>query len=206
MSDIDLTPKQIEAIKLIRNHTAHMGYSPSIRKLMALLNYKSIKAVQDILLVLEKERIIQKDDSGKYKLISDPELGENHAQTINVPIVGFVACGSPILAEENIEGYIPVSTSIAKTGKFFLLHAKGDSMNEVGINDGDLVLVRQQTTANNGDRVVALIDDEATIKEFHKEENVVILRPRSSNPIHKPIILEENFQIQGIVAAAIPNV
>jgi len=206
MTDPDLTPKQIEAIKLIRNYTVHMGYSPSIRKLMSLLGYKSVKAVQDILFVLEKEKIIQKDNNGKYKLISDPQLGQAHAQTINVPIVGFVACGSPILAEENIEGYIPVSTSLAKTGKYFLLHAKGNSMNEAGIENGDLVLVRQQSTANEGDRVVALIDDEATIKEFHKEENVVVLRPRSSDPNHKPIILEENFQIQGVVVTSITNV
>lgn len=206
MPNTGLTQKQIEAIKLIRNHTVHMGYSPSIRKLMSLLGYKSVKAVQDILLVLERERIIQKDTNGKYKLIADPQFGQGHAQTIDIPIVGFVACGSPILAEENIEGYIPISTSLTKTGKYFLLHAKGDSMNEAGINDGDLVLVRQQSIANNGDKVVALIDDEATIKEFHREGSVVILHPKSSNPIHKPIILEENFQIQGVVITSIPNV
>ncbi len=203
----DLTEKQIEAIKLIRNHVVHMGSSPSVRKLMSLLGYKSVKATQDILRVLAEKRIIQKNEDGSYKLISDPDLGPSHAQTTNIPIVGFVACGSPILAMENVEAYIPISTSLAKNGGiYFLLHAKGDSMNLASINDGDLVLVRQQSTANNGDRVVALIDDEATIKAFHKEGGVVVLKPKSSNPIHKPIVLENNFQIQGVVVASFPNV
>jgi len=122
-------------------------------------------------------------------------------------LIGTVACGIPILAEENYQGKISVSTKLIEPGyKHFILKAKGDSMNQKGINDGDLVLVRQQITAKEGDTVVALIDDEAAIKEFHYAKNFIILRPRSSNPVHKPIILTNDFQIQGIVVATIPNV
>ena len=201
-----LTRKQIEAIRHIRNWLMHKGRTPSIRELMADLDYKSPRSAQDILEQLEEMGVIKKLDYGEYQLVMNPDLGSMHAQTINVPVVGAIACGMPILAEENIEGYIPISTSLAKTGsKYYLLHAKGDSMDEAGINEGDLVLVRQQPTANEGDRVVALIDGEATIKEFHRTQNMIILKPKSSNKEHKPIILTDDFQVQGVVVVAIPD-
>ncbi|HSW98183.1 MAG TPA: transcriptional repressor LexA [Candidatus Saccharimonadales bacterium] len=202
-----LTQKEIEAIKHIRNSIVHKGRTPSIRELMRELNYNSINSVQNILHVLNQNKIIKKLEDGGYMLITNPDLGASRTQTIDVPIVGVVACGTPIFAEENIEGYIPVSLSLAKSGyKHFLLHAKGDSMNEAGINDGDLLLIRQQQTAKEGDRVVALIDDEATVKEFHRTNDLVILKPKSTNSSHKPIILEGNFQIQGIVISVIPSI
>lgn len=200
----DLSPKQIEAIKHIRNSIVHFGRAPSIRELMKSLDSNSVRAVQEILMVLQQKGIIQKFDDGRYKLILNPDLGPSRAQTVDVPIVGVVACGTPALAEQNIEGYIPISTSLAEPGsKYFLLRAKGDSMDEAGINDGDLVLVKQQAFAQEGDRVVALIDDEATVKEIHKTADVVILKPKSSNKSHKPIILEGEFKIQGIVVTVI---
>jgi repressor LexA len=117
-----------------------------------------------------------------------------------------VTCGLPMLAEQNIEAWIPVSISLVRPGgKYFLLRAQGDSMNQAGIEDGDLILVKQQPIADNGQKVVALIDDEATVKEFQKRGDVVTLLPRSNNPKHKPIILEYEFQVQGIVIAAIPK-
>ena len=116
------------------------------------------------------------------------------------------ACGSPMLAEENIQAEISISTAIAKKGhEYFLLRADGDSMNQAGINPGDLLLIRQQPTAENGQRVVALIDDEATVKEFDRKGDVVILRPRSSNKEHKPIVLTDNCIIQGVVQAVLPS-
>jgi len=127
-------------------------------------------------------------------------------RTINVPVVGKVSCGMPVLAEENIEDTIPVSKKLAYPPyNYFLLRAKGDSMNRAGINDGDMVLIRQQNSARNGDRVVALIDDEATIKEFSASGNTVVLRPRSTNNEHKPIILTRDFVIQGVVVSTIPK-
>lgn len=125
--------------------------------------------------------------------------------TVNIPLIGSIACGTPILAIENIESEIPVSNDLIKgSNKYFLLRASGNSMNEVGINDGDLVLVKQQSTAENGDFVVAVIDDEATIKEFRKNSDAIVLRPRSKEQKHQPIILTRDFRIQGIVVATIP--
>lgn len=132
-----------------------------------------------------------------YILIKDLIEGES-ARTVAVPLVGTVTCGTPILAQENIEAMIPVSTRLAKPGsKYFLLRAKGDSMNEAGINDGDLILIKQQPTAINGQYVVALIDDEATVKEYQHRGEYVTLLPRSSSKMHQPIILMQDFQIQG---------
>ena len=129
---------------------------------------------------------------------------DSHAKTVNVPLVGSVPCGTPVFAEENIEGVFPVSTKLArKPHRYFLLRAIGDSMNQKGIQDGNLVLVRQQQSAENGDRVVALIDEEATIKEFHRTSNAIILRPRSTNKRHHPIILTDDFQVLGVVQTVI---
>ncbi len=202
----EFTPKQIEAIRHIRNSLVHQGRTPSVRKLMTALGYKSPKSAQDILEQLEKKGVIKKLQSGDYQLITDPKLGVDRAQTVDVPLVGSVACGGPILAEENIEGFIPVSTAIAKPGsKHYLLRARGDSMNKAGIKDSDMILVRQQATAEDGDKVVALIDNEVTIKEYHRSNGMVVLMPRSTNQRHKPIILTHDFQVQGTVVAVVPN-
>ena len=124
-----------------------------------------------------------------------------------VPLVGRVACGVPLLAQENIDTYYPVSVGLAKPPhSYFLLKASGDSMNLSGIKDGDLVLVRRQNTARNGDRVVALVDNDSTIKEFHSSAEAVILKPRSRRKVHKEIILTRDFQVQGVVVATIPRV
>lgn len=206
MNPNEFTPKQIEAIKHIRNHTVHKGRSPSIRELMGFLGSKSIKSVQEILFTLQQKGIIKKFEDGHYKLVLNPDLGQHRYQTVDVPIVGIVSCGNPIFAEENIEGYLPVSTTIAEpSSKYFLLKVSGDSMDEAGINNGDLVLIRQQSVAKEGDKVVALIDDDATIKEFHRSGDVVVLKPRSSNNSHKPIILDSDFRIQGVVVRTIPT-
>ena len=206
MSDqAPFTQKQLQAVRHIRNRLVHTGRPPSVRELMAALHYKSPRSAQDILEQLQGKRVIKKLDSGSYQLL-DPDLGPVHAQTVNVPLVGSATCGGPILAEENIEGYVPVSTSIVKRGsKHYLLHARGDSMDKAGIHDGDMVLVRQQPTAEEGDNVVALIDHAATIKEYHRANHMVILKPRSTNRKHKLIILTDDFQIQGRVMAVIPH-
>ncbi len=141
------------------------------------------------------------------------EEDTTRAQTVDVPLIGTVACGTPVLAEENIQAQIPVSTKLAKPPhRYFLLKARGDSMDlpcpergQKGIDDGDLVLVRQQTIAKDGDTVVALIDNEATIKEFRIGGETYVLRPRSRNKQHQPIVLTKDFQVQGIVVAAIAN-
>ncbi len=106
----------------------------------------------------------------------------------------------PIFADENIEAEVSISVEMIKSGyKYFLLRAEGDSMNEGGINNGDLLLIRQQPDANNGDRVLALIDEEATVKEYSRNGGMVILKSKSTNKIHQPIILTSDFRIQGVV-------
>ena len=125
--------------------------------------------------------------------------------TVKVPLLGTIACGIPIFAEENIEAQIPVSVKLAKPGnRFFLLRALGDSMDKKGINDGDLVLIKQQSSAENGQNVVALIDNAATIKEYYNYGDKIILKPDSTNNSHQPIILTSDFRIQGVVVAVIP--
>lgn len=206
MKNSKLTAKELEAMRHIRNWLAHRGRTPSVRELMSELGYKSPRSAQDIIEILEEKGYLKRRETGVIQLLKDPDLESTHAQTLDVPLIGMVACGSPIFAEENIEAMIPVSTSLVKnSAKYFILHAVGDSMDLAGIEDGDLVLVRQQETAEDGDKVVALIDDSATIKEFYRTDEVVVLKPKSSNPAHKPIILSENFRIQGVVTNVIPN-
>jgi repressor LexA len=131
-----------------------------------------------------------------------PDVAEE--LTVKVPLLGMISCGSPLFADENIEAQIPVSVRIAKSGyRYFLLRASGDSMDEKGINDGDLVLIRQQSHAENGQDVVALIDNEATIKEYHNYRDKIILEPRSSNNRHQPIILTGDFRVLGVVVTII---
>lgn len=125
-------------------------------------------------------------------------------ETILIPLLGNVACGLPIFADENIETQVPVSIKLIKKGhRYFLLRAKGDSMNNAGISDGDLVLIRQQQHAENGNHVVALINDEATIKEYHHNGSLVVLKPKSHNKKYQPIILSDDFRIQGVVESVI---
>jgi len=201
-----LSKREIEAFRIIRNAVVHEQKSPSLRKLAELLGYSSPRSATIITRRLVGEGLIKRKDDGDWQILKDVDKGLSVAQTVKVPLVGYVACGSPILAEENIEAYIPVSTKLAKPGsKYYLLHAQGDSMNKAGINDGDIVLIRQQSDADDGEKVVALIDGKATIKEFFKSPNAVVLKPRSTNSEHKPIILTEDFQIQGVVIQAISN-
>ena len=203
----ELNQKEREALKFIRNSLFHGNKSPSIRDIMGALSYQSPHSAMLIVNNLIDRKILKRGNNGNLKITKDPEESRTNARTVNVPLVGCVSCGSPLLAEENIEMTVPVSVGLAKPPlTYFLLRAMGDSMNKAGINNGDLVLVRQQQTADNGDLVVALVDDEATIKELHKAGNTVILKPRSTNKKHQPIILTEDFIIQGVVVKTLPNI
>jgi len=201
-----LSNKELEAVRHIRNSLMHRGRTPSVRELMVSLGYRSPRSASVLIDRLIKKGILQRKPGGCLKFIKALEDDTARAQTVDVPLVGRVACGMPILAEENIEAMIPVSVKIARSpNKYFLLRASGDSMNKKSINDGDLVLVRQQMAAENGELVVALIDDEATIKELHIFNGMIVLKPKSTNKQHKPIILTEDFQIQGVVITSIPE-
>src|SRR5258706_46336 len=202
---MDLSAKQLEALKHIRNRIVHLGRPPSVRELQASLGYQSPRSAAMILEQLAELGFLRRRADGKLQLLRNIPGDSAHARTVEVPLVGAAPCGSPLLAEQNVEARIPVSDRLARPPhRYFLLRAIGDSMDQAGIEEGDLVLVKQQPAAENGDRVVALIDDEATIKEFRGTKGAVVLRPRSSNPTHQPIVLTTDFQVQGVVVTTVP--
>lgn len=206
MNNNILKHKEIEALRHIRNFIIHYGRVPSVRELMKALGYRSPRSALVVMRQLIDKGFLEKKSDGSLRFIKDLSGTSTSAQTVNIPLVGSVACGIPILAEENVEAMIPVSMELARgSHKYFFLRAQGDSMNEVGINDGDLVLIRQQCTAETGDIVVALINNDATIKQFRRSDGVVVLLPRSSNTNHKPIVLTTDFKVQGIVVVSIPK-
>jgi repressor LexA len=199
----NLSDKDKKAFALIRNKIIHYGKSPTLSEINEVTGGKSPRSASLVVDRLIEAKMIKKEGR-TLKLVGTHST--QSISTINIPLVGSVACGMPIFAEENIETLIPVSTALAKTGsKYFILRAKGTSMNNAGINDGDLLLVRQQETADDGQKVVALINDEATVKILEKGNGVVILRPKSKDKSHKPIILTNNCTIQGVVVAVLPG-
>lgn len=203
---LSLTNRELQALKVIRTYLFDEGHMPSVRDLMRGLDYKSPRSAAMILHKFEENGILIKKKDGTYQLaeFEVPEDFGSREQTLQIPLLGDVSCGLPIFAEENVEAHIPVSIKVLKKGyKYFLLRAKGNSMNNAGINHGDLVLIRQQQQAENGDRVVALVDDEATIKEYYYNGSLVVLKPRSTHSKYQPIILSDEFRIQGVVEAVI---
>jgi repressor LexA len=200
-----LSQKAKEAMKHIRQSLMDQGRMPSTRELMRAMGYKSPLSAVMLLNELAAQGYIEKKATGTYRFIKDLLEG-NGGQTVEVPIIGWASCGRPQHAEENYEGVVRISTTIAKPGsKYFLLRAEGDSMNQANIQNGDLVLFKQQPTAENGDIVVALIDDEAMIKEFQRRGEVVALIPRSDSSKYKTVILDRNFKIQGVYVQTIPS-
>jgi len=202
-----LNSKEKSALRYIRNEIIHNGDAPSVRDVMTELGYKSPISAKLIIDQLIIKGFLSREN-GKLKL-TKPAFKNSRERdlTIDVPLVGTAPCGQPFLAEENIEMTIPISTSFAKPGyNYFLLRTVGDSMDNAGIKEGDLVLVRQQQNANNGDIVVALIDDDATIKKFYKEKDSIILKPDSKNSENKPIIVRNTLAIQGKVISTFSNI
>ena len=198
---LDFVDKQVE----------EKGYPPSVREICAAVGFKSTSTVHDYLEKLEKEGLIKKDPSKPRALkvvgSKSPSSAYRKNQTlgdfyprkelVDVPIIGKVAAGLPILAVENIEDTYPIPVDMVQNSTAFMLKVRGESMIEAGILDGDLILVRQQSTAINGDIVVALIEDEATVKTFYKENGYVRLQPQ--NQSMDPIIVHENLSILGKV-------
>jgi len=195
---MDITNKQKEVLSAINELTTKNGYSPALREVKEYLKYNSISAVQRHTDALKKKGFLSSDKYQQRGLKVKKIFQKKH----NIPLVGMVTCGKPILAVENIEAYIPYEVK-GDPKEYFFLRAIGDSMNKAGIDDGDLVLIKKQADADLGDKVVALIGDEATIKVFKKGEDCVILEPKSTNPIHKPLYIFENLQIQGKVVGKI---
>jgi len=204
---IKLTQKQEEFFNILADYIRREKIPPTNREILKIMGLKSPRSVAQYLGVLEEGGYIQRGKGARnIKIIKFLYDDRNSSRTVKVPILGHVPCGVPFLAEENTENIVTVSEKIAKPPhKYFMLRAVGDSMNKSGINDGDLVLIRQQIIANDGDIIVALIDDETTIKRLYLRKDFVILEPNSTNSEHSPIILERDFRIQGIVVRTMPG-
>lgn len=207
MSILELDSKQAEAAKHIRNYLNQNGKMPSVRDLMSLMEYKSPRSASVMYDKLVASGVLSRCPQSRKLSFNDGVLAQSdNTSTVEVPLVGTTSCSGPLFAEQNVEAYYRISSQLAPSGsQYFFLKIQGDSMNQAGIQDGDLVLIRQQQTAKPGDLVLALIDDEATIKKFIPEDGLVILKPCSSNPIHKPIILTHDFNIQGVVVRSFSN-
>ncbi len=203
----ELTNKELIALKVINRHLLSTGTMPSIRKVMDGMGYSYPRSAAIIIDSLVEKGFLKKRKDGSLHLVESDINLASEVETIDIPLIGTVTCGLPILAFENIEAMYPVSTRLAPpTNKYFLLRAKGNSMDNKGINDGDLVLIKQQASAENGQLILALIDDSATIKEFRRSGDTVVLVPHSSDPKHRPMILTSDFVVQGIVVTVIPKI
>ena len=204
-----LTPKQVEFFRAILDFWRREGVPPTVRELQKRCAFKSPRSVLQFLDSLEAAGYIARGDGARnIRVLHPPPAEQNPDQTRTtlVPIVGQVAAGLPILAEQNIEDYLPVSRRLARPPhRYFLLRVVGNSMDRAGMNDGDLVLVRQQSSAEAGQNVVALIDDQATIKRLRPGAEAIMLEPQSTNAAHRPIILDAEFQIQGVVIGVVPQ-
>jgi len=183
-----ISDKQDNILKFIKRELENKGYPPSVREICDAVNLRSPSTVHGHLDRLEKKGLIRRDPTKPRAIeLLDSDKHMPKKEIIHVPVVGKVTAGLPILAVENIEDTFPVPLDYVDNSDMFMLSVKGDSMINAGIFDNDYVLVRQQQHAKNGDIVVALIEDEATIKTFYKENNHIRLQPQ--NPIMKPIIV-----------------
>lgn len=197
---MELTNKQKEVLTAINKLMAGNGISPTLKEIQEFLGYKEISSVQRHTEALKRKSFLS---SNKYQSRS-LRIIKKLSKKFNIPLLGSVACGNPILAVENIEAYIPYEVK-GDPKEYFFLRAEGDSMDRAGINDGDLVLIKSQQTADEGEKILALIGDDATIKFLKKAKNCIILEPKSSNPEHKPIYVFDDLQIQGKVVGVLKN-
>ena len=184
-----ISKKQEEILEYIKSELLLKGYPPAVREICEAVNLKSTSSVHSHLETLEKNGYIRRDPTKPRAIeIMDDTFNLARREVVNVPVIGRVAAGEPIFAEENIENYFPVPMEFMPNEKTFLLSVRGESMINAGILDGDYVLVKQQLTAENGDMVVALVGDGATVKRFFQEEGVYRLQPE--NDFMDPIIVE----------------
>ena len=192
-----ITAKQQEILEYIKEQILLRGYPPAVREICEAVNLKSTSSVHSHLETLEKNGYIRRDPTKPRAIeICDDSFQMIRTEMVNIPIVGQVAAGQPILAEENIESYFPIPAEMVPRGESFVLKVKGDSMVNVGIYSGDQIFVQACSTANNGDTVVALVDDSATVKTFYKENGYI--RLQHENDYMDPIIVDD-CQILGKV-------
>jgi len=190
MSYGKISDKQREILEYIKAEILNRGYPPAVREICEAVKLKSTSSVHAHLETLEKNGYIRRDPTKPRAIeIVDENFNLTRREMVNVPIVGRVAAGEPILAVENIENYFPIPAEFMPNEQTFILQVQGESMINAGILDGDYILVQQQATANDGDMVVALVDDSATVKTFYKENGYYRLQPE--NDFMDPIIVSE---------------
>lgn len=197
MANGNITKKQEEILSFIKERILSKGYPPAVREICEAVSLKSTSSVHSHLETLEKNGYIRRDPSKPRAIeIMDDSFGLSRREMVNVPMVGTVAAGMPILAHENVENYFPIPTEFMPNGETFMLRVKGDSMINVGIYEGDMVLVEKTNIARNGDLVVALVDDSATVKTYYKEDSHYRLQPEND---HMDPIIVDSLEIMGQV-------
>ena len=190
MENRPITKKQEEILNYIKDEILERGFPPAVREICQAVGLKSTSSVHSHLESLEKNGYIRRDPTKPRAIeILDESFNMLRREMVNVPVVGTVAAGQPILAEQNIDSYFPIPSEYMPNEQSFILKVKGESMINAGILDGDSVLVMQQTTARNGDIVVALIEDSATVKTYYKENGHYRLQPE--NDTMDPIIVDD---------------
>ena len=197
MAQGKISKKQMEILEYIKSELLRIGYPPAVREICEAVNLRSTSSVHAHLESLEKNGYIRRDPTKPRAIeIIDDTFNLTRREMVNVPMVGQVAAGEPILAEQNITNYFPIPMEFMPNNDTFMLTVRGESMVNVGIYDGDYVLVEKRQTASNGEIVVALVDDSATVKTFYKEEGYYRLQPENDNM--EPIIVM-NCEILGKV-------
>lgn len=192
-----ISAKQQEILEYIKSQILERGFPPAVRDICEAVHLKSTSSVHSHLETLEKNGYIRRDPTKPRAIeILDDSFNFVRREMVNVPLVGRVAAGEPILAQQNIENYFPIPIEFMPNTQTFMLTVKGESMINAGILDGDMVLVSQCNTARNGEMIVALIEDGATVKTFYKEDNFIRLQPE--NDTMEPIIVQD-CQILGKV-------
>ena len=190
MSANGLSSKQQEILDYIKQEILKRGYPPAVREICEAVDLKSTSSVHSHLSTLEKKGYIRRDPTKPRAIeVCDDSFNTVRTDTVSIPVVGTVAAGQPILAEQNISSYFPIPMEYVPKKEAFILKVKGDSMINVGIFSGDQVLVENTQDVKNGDLVVALIEDSATVKTFYKENGHIRLQPE--NDTMDPIIVDD---------------
>lgn len=190
MAQGKISAKQKEILEYIKSQILERGFPPAVRDICEAVHLKSTSSVHSHLETLEKNGYIRRDPTKPRAIeILDDTFNLLRREVTNVPILGRVAAGEPIFAEQNIENYFPIPVEMLPNSATFLLKVRGESMVNAGILDGDMVLIKECSDASNGDMVVALIEDSATVKTFYKEDGHIRLQPE--NDFMEPIIVDD---------------
>jgi len=198
----NLTSKQKQILELIADSVERQGYPPTYQQLCDVLGISSKNGVKKHIDALVSKGFLEKDSSPRGLKIISPEYKPHASDEHEVPLIGHIAAGFPILAEENVERYVPVPRHLIQTeGRYYALRVRGDSMINAGIFEDDLVIVRAADRANHNDIIVALIDGEVTVKRFISQGQVKYLR--AENPVYPDLYPQESFAIQGKVVGLI---